>query len=50
MGEKEFIDKMKILGWSDKAIKEQVVLHDNAIKEGIIIPYELGIVEKPIDY
>jgi hypothetical protein len=50
MLKEEYIEKMKELGWSDDFIKESIRLHDEAEKNGINIPYEINLVEAPINF
>lgn len=43
----EFIKKAKELGYTDEMINEHIKLNEEAEKEGIYIPWELGLVELP---
>jgi len=44
----EFIRKAKELGYTDEMIQEHVKLNEEAEKQGIKVPWELGLVELPV--
>lgn len=54
MTEHEYKVKLKELGWSDEDIAESVKTHNEAVKNGINMPYEMCIemfsFEKPIHF
>ncbi|MEG0614273.1 MAG: hypothetical protein RR540_00845 [Oscillospiraceae bacterium] len=50
MTKDEYIKKMKDLGWPDGHINEQIQIHEEAAKEGIDIPFEVDLIEAPIEY
>lgn len=50
MTKEEYIKKMKELGWSDDHINEQIQIHEEAAKDGIDIPFEVDLIESPIEY
>jgi len=49
MTEEQFIFEAKKLGYLENEIKEEIALHNEALEKGINIPYELFLVEKPLD-
>lgn len=48
MTKDEYIVKMKELGWDDTYINEQIEIKEKAKKEGVVIPYEIDLIEAPI--
>ncbi len=48
MTKEEYIKRMKELGWTDDYIYEQLQLHEQAAKDGIDIPFEWDLIERPI--
>lgn len=50
MTKEEYIKNMQALGWTDNDINAQLELHEKAAKEGIHIPLELDLIERPIAY
>lgn len=48
MEKDEFIRKAKELGYTDEMIQEHVKLNEEAEKQGIKVPWELGLVELPV--
>lgn len=49
MEKDEFIKKAKELGYTDEMIADDIRLHEEAKKEGIQIPWELRLIELPVD-
>lgn len=49
MTEEEFREKMKEMGWSEEVITEHIRVHDEAMENGINIPFELDIIEAPLE-
>lgn len=49
MEKEEFIKKAKELGYSDEMIAEDIKLHEEAEKNGIKVPWELRLIELPVD-
>ena len=49
MTKDEFITKAKELGYSNEDISEIIKTHDNAEKEGVMIPLEIDLIELPIE-
>lgn len=49
MTKDEFIDKAKELGYSNEDISKIIKIHDDAEKEGIRIPWEIDLIELPIE-
>ena len=49
MEKDEFIRKAKELGYTDEMINEQIKLNEDAEKQGIKVPWEIGLVELPVD-
>lgn len=41
---------MKELGWSEEHINEQIKIQEEAAKDGIKIPFEIDLIEAPIEY
>ncbi len=50
MSEEEFIETMRSIGWDDEFIQAKIDKVNADKKNGIIIPYEICLVEKPIVY
>lgn len=50
MTENEFKKKMKELGWNEAVIQEAIKSHKEAELQGIVIPYEMDLIEAPIGY
>lgn len=50
MEKEEFVKAMKRLGYTDAEIDESIAMHDEAAKEGISMPYELDLIERPTPY
>lgn len=50
MNKEEYIKKMLELGWNMKYIEDQIKLKEEAKNNGIDIPFEFNLVEKPIEY
>lgn len=48
MEKDEFIRTAKELGYTDEMIQEHVKLNEEAEKQGIKVPWELGLVELPV--
>lgn len=48
MEKDEFIRKAKELGYTDEMIQEHVKLNEEAEKQGIKVPWELGLIELPV--
>lgn len=48
MEKDEFIKKAKELGYTDEMIHEHVKINEEAEKQGIKVPWELGLVELPV--
>lgn len=49
MGKEEFVKKAKKLGYTDEMINEQIKLNEEAEKQGIKVPWEISLVELPVD-
>ena len=49
MKKEEFIKKAKELGYTDEMINEDIKLQEEAEKQGIKIPWELRLIELPIN-
>ncbi len=49
MTKEEFIKKAKELYWSNEQINETILLKEEAERDGVNIPYELGLENNPID-
>ena len=49
MNKDEFVTKAKELGYSDEDISEIIKTHDEAELEGIKIPWEIDLIELPIE-
>lgn len=49
MTEKEYIQKMKELGWDNEFIEESLEMREEARKDGIDIPFDLDFIPAPID-
>lgn len=50
LNKEEYIKKMLELGWDMEYIEEQIKLKEEAKNNGIDIPFEFDLVEKPIEY
>lgn len=49
MEKDEFIKKAKELGYTDEMINEHIKLNEEAEKQGIKVPWEVALVELPVD-
>lgn len=49
MEKAEYIKKAKELGYTDEMIAEDIKLHEEAEKDGIKLPWELDLVELPVN-
>ena len=50
MNEVAYIKEMKELGWTNEHIDNQIKIHDEAIENGIEIPYKIDLIEAPINF
>ena len=51
MTKDEYVKKAKELGYSDESIQETIQIHEEAKKDlGIDLPYEMYLIELPINY
>lgn len=50
MTKEQFIEKMKEFGYTEDEIEEHIDIHERAKAEGINMPYEIGLVKKPIAF
>lgn len=46
----EYLEKMKELGWKEEQLTKIIKAHEDAKKEGIIIPYTITRPEPPLEY
>ena len=49
MNKEEFVKKAKELGYTEDMINEIIYNHENAEKEQIKIPWELELIELPVE-
>ncbi len=50
MSEDEFVNIMKEKGWNDEYIQAKIKEVNDARDDGLIIPFEICIIGKPIIY